>query len=126
MGADVSERERIRAAGEYAEELYQAGKSLEEVRAALEARCLSATDAYEVAHRILRLRAGRISEQAVSRKVGQRKMILGALLCLAGIVVTVGTYLAAGSSGSFIVAWGAILAGALLFLWGWAQARKGG
>ena len=88
------------------------------------ARQLSADDAYEVAHRVRRLRGARLEEQASKKKAGRTKMVLGALVCLAGIVVTVGSYLAASSGGGYILAWGAILFGALLFLWGWEQARR--
>lgn len=124
MGTYLAEREMIRAADRHAEELYAAGKSIKEVVASLEARQLSADDACEVAHRVHRLRGARLGEQASKKKAGRTKMVLGALLCLAGIIVTVGSYLAAGSGGSCILAWGAILFGALLFLWGWEQARR--
>src|SRR5579884_2844128 len=54
---------------------------------------------------------------------GQKNMLYGALWCIGGIVVTVGTYGAAASSGggSYVVAWGAIIFGAVQFFRGLAQ-----
>lgn len=123
MGVETSEWEIIQAAGKDAEELYAAGKSVKEVIAALESRHLSSADACEVAHRVYRLRGLRIEKQTANRKAGWRKMWLGAVICLAGIVITVATYFAAGSGGSSIIAWGAILFGLIWFLLGWERAR---
>ncbi len=49
-------------------------------------------------------------------------MIFGALWCVGGIVVTVATYRAASGGGAFVVAWGAILFGAIQFFRGLIQA----
>jgi len=124
MGAETSEWEIILAAGKYAEELYAAGKSVKEVIAALESQHLSSADAYEVAHRVYRLRGLRIEKQTANRKAGRTKMWLGAAICLGGIVVTAATFFSADSGESYIIAWGAILFGFIWFLLGWTQAKE--
>ncbi len=53
---------------------------------------------------------------------GRKNMLYGALWCIGGIVVTTVTYSNASSGGgTYIVAWGAILFGALQFLQGLYQ-----
>ena len=52
-------------------------------------------------------------------------MLIGGVICLIGIAVTVGTFMIASSrGGTHIVAWGAILFGALQFVRGAAQAGQ--
>jgi hypothetical protein len=53
-------------------------------------------------------------------------MLIGAAICIAGIVITIVTfsYAAKIGGGTYIVAWGAILFGALQFLKGAAQAGQ--
>lgn len=48
----------------------------------------------------------------------KKDMIFGALWCIGGTVVTVATYSAASGGGSYVVAWGAILFGAIQFIKG--------
>jgi hypothetical protein len=47
------------------------------------------------------------------RAAGLKDMLFGALWCLGGIIVTAATYGAARPGGSYIIAWGAILFGAI-------------
>ena len=59
---------------------------------------------------------------------GLRNMAIGGVICLIGILVTVGTYSAAASSrggGHYVVAWGAILFGGIQFLKGLIQLGTG-
>ncbi|HEX8915652.1 MAG TPA: hypothetical protein VF796_25080 [Humisphaera sp.] len=56
---------------------------------------------------------------------GGRNMLVGGVICVIGIVVTVGTYMAAADGGRFTVAWGAILFGGIQFFKGMAQAASG-
>jgi hypothetical protein len=44
----------------------------------------------------------------------------GALWCIGGILLTVGSYSAASGGGTYVIAWGAILFGALQFFKGLA------
>ena len=48
----------------------------------------------------------------------RKEMLIGALWCGGGILVTVLTYSAASGGGSYVVAWGAILYGAFRFFRG--------
>lgn len=60
-----------------------------------------------------------------AKSMGNKNMLVGALWCIGGIVVTAATYSAASSSsggGTYVVAWGAILFGGLQFLKGLFQA----
>ncbi len=53
-----------------------------------------------------------------------RHMIYGVLWVVGGTVVTVATYGAASEGGKYVVAWGAIVYGAIDFfrgLWGWLK-----
>jgi hypothetical protein len=60
----------------------------------------------------------------VTKSVGQKNMLIGALWCIGGTVVTVATYNLATSSasgGTYFVAWGAILFGGIQFIKGLFQ-----
>jgi len=66
---------------------------------------------------------------AAARSVGQRNMFVGALWCVGGILVTAVTYGLAASlpaGGTYLVAWGAIVFGALQFFRGLAQTSSAG
>lgn len=52
------------------------------------------------------------------REAGQKDMLYGALWCIGGIVVTVATMSAASGGGTYVVAWGAIVFGAIQFFRG--------
>ena len=45
-------------------------------------------------------------------------MVIGAIVCVGGIVVTVATYQSAQGGGHYIIAWGAIIFGAIQFFRG--------
>ncbi len=62
------------------------------------------------------------------QEAGQRNMLFGALWCVGGIVVTAATFAAASNSGggSYVVAWGAIVFGAIQFFRGLSQSAEGG
>ncbi len=49
---------------------------------------------------------------------GGRDMIMGAIICFIGILITIGTASAARSGGTYVVAYGAIIVGAIQFLRG--------
>jgi hypothetical protein len=55
------------------------------------------------------------------KEAGQKNMLFGALWCIGGIIVTAVTYQAAIGGGSYVVAWGAILFGAIQFFRGLSQ-----
>jgi hypothetical protein len=56
----------------------------------------------------------------------QQNILHGALWCIAGIVVTAATYTAAasGGGGTYVVAWGAIIFGAIQFFRGLSQSAE--
>jgi hypothetical protein len=99
----------------YAVELYKAGLSNPQIESKLIEKGLSALSVAEIMRGISKQRAGETKE------AGVRNMLLGALLCVVGIVVTAMTYAAAIGGGTFIVAWGAIIFGAGLFVRGLQQ-----
>lgn len=52
-------------------------------------------------------------------------MLYGALWCIGGLVVTALTYSAASDGGTYVVAWGAVLFGAIQFFKGvWQKISK--
>jgi hypothetical protein len=51
-------------------------------------------------------------------------MLFGALWCIGGIIVTVGTYSAASNGGFYVIAWGAIVFGAIKFIKGLINLNK--
>ena len=56
-----------------------------------------------------------------ARAAAEKRMLYGALWCIGGIFVTVFSYLSAASSplgGTYVIAWGAIVFGALRFFQG--------
>jgi hypothetical protein len=52
------------------------------------------------------------------KEIAEKDMRHGALWCIGGILVTVLTYSAAGGHGTYIIAWGAMLFGAIQFFKG--------
>ena len=64
-------------------------------------------------------------EAKAARSAAEKQMLHGVLWCAGGIIVTLGTYVAAASSpfgGTYFVAWGAIVFGAVQFFRGRAAA----
>jgi hypothetical protein len=57
------------------------------------------------------------------RVAGRRHMITGAIVCAVGTVITVWSYTAAeeGGGGHYVIAWGAIVFGAIQFFRGLIQ-----
>lgn len=52
------------------------------------------------------------------RERGKKDMIYGALWCVGGLTVTIATYSAASNGGTYVVAYGAIIWGAIQFFKG--------
>jgi hypothetical protein len=57
----------------------------------------------------------------VTRDVGKKNMLYGALWFIGGIVVTFGSMAAASGGGTYLVTWGAIIFGAIQFVQGVIQ-----
>ena len=68
------------------------------------------------------------AKSRIVRQSGLKNMVAGALWCVGGIVVTAVTYQMAasnGGGGTYFVAWGAVIFGAIQFFRGLAQAAIG-
>ena len=73
----------------------------------------------EVADHIINDLNTRYKEE--EKKAGRSNMLFGALWCIGGIIATVMSYNAASGGGTYIVAWGAVLYGAVQFIKGVGQ-----
>jgi hypothetical protein len=111
-----STQDAVRAIYQYAGSLMKANVKDEVIRSKLAEKGLSGEAANVV---VANLRKAK-------RKVGQKDMLVGAGFCIVGLVITIATFAAATSNrggGSYIVAWGAIIFGALQFFRGLARMR---
>jgi hypothetical protein len=61
--------------------------------------------------------------KAASKAAGKKNMLFGALWCIGGIIVTAVSYQVAKGlgGGEYVIAWGAMLLGAIQFLRGYSQ-----
>ena len=98
-----------------ADMLYNQKKSIEETKAALIENGLRAEDADVV---IANLQNQYKQEK---REAGNKNMHYGALWCVGGLLVTILTYSAASDGGTYVVAWGAVIFGAIQFFKGLFQ-----
>lgn len=98
-----------------ADMLYNQKKSIEETKAALIENGLRAEDADVV---IANLQNQYKQEK---REAGNKNMLYGALWCVGGLLVTILTYSAASDGGTYVVAWGAVIFGAIQFFKGLFQ-----
>ena len=104
---------------EYVAQLYKSGLSDTQIESQLIQKGLNRQSIGEIMKGQAALRA------KDTRAAGERNMLLGALIFLIGIIVTVVTLVAAaGRGGTYVVAWGAIIFGAGLFVRG-LQQKKG-
>lgn len=58
------------------------------------------------------------------KSAGRRNMIFGAMWCIGGLIVTLASMAASQGGGVFVIAWGAILFGAIQFIRGASQASN--
>ena len=111
-----STQDAVRAIYTYAGSLMKANVSDEVIRSKLAEQGLSNEAARVVVANLRRAK----------RKAAQKDMAIGAGFCIVGLMITIATYAAATSSrggGSYFVAWGAIIFGALQFFRGLARMR---
>jgi hypothetical protein len=118
--SDTTEEEHnkaVEAIYSFAAELMRNGTAPAEIEKKLVEQGLDAESAATVVDNLKQARAKALKE------AGQKNMLFGALWCIGGIAVTAITYQAAagGGGGSYVVAWGAILFGAIQFFRGLAQ-----
>lgn len=110
------QKEAVRAIYAYAAGLMKDGQTRAQVEAALVQRGLGQEAASGVVVNLVQARD----------KAAKKNMLFGALWCVGGIIVTVVTLsMAMEGGGTYIVAWGAIIFGAIQFFRGLAQLNKG-
>ena len=112
---ELSEEEIVQAVYELAAEQMKNGASEQQIQSMLVEKGLDQESAATVVSNLTRIRSEAI------REAGRKNMVYGALWCIGGIVVTVVTYRAASSGGTYVVAWGAIVFGAIQFFRGLVQ-----
>jgi hypothetical protein len=67
------------------------------------------------------LRPEAVAPASVARDAARRQMTYGAIWFFAGLLITLGSLAAAAQGGSYVVAWGAMLYGAIVFFRGASQ-----
>jgi hypothetical protein len=107
---------------EFIKEVYQRaatlanqGKSKANIQTELLTMGLNQENASLVVANVFRLR------KKAHREAGTKNIVIGALWCVGGIVVTAATYQMASGGGTYVVAWGAILFGGIQSLRGLCQ-----
>lgn len=76
-------------------------------------------DAEAVVSRLSLIRRSQINKQ--KQEAGSKNMLLGAVWCIGGAIVTAVTFSSASGGGQYVVAWGAIIFGAFQFFQGLSQ-----
>lgn len=115
-----SQQEIARAVYGFAADMMKKGVGRSAVEKALVEKGLTTETARSIVNNLFQMRSEAI------RQAAMKNMAIGAAICIIGIVVTVGTYSAASSSssgGSYVIAWGAIIFGAVRFFRGLTQLR---
>lgn len=92
--------------------LFKENKSIAETKAAIISNGISEEIATLVVSNIIR----QIKEAKTER--AKKDITYGAIWCVGGIIVTAVTYSAASGGGTYVVAWGAILIGAIQLIKG--------
>lgn len=115
---DTTENDYVMAIYQHAAELLDSGKSPEDVVANLVEQGLDAESANTVLNSIIE---GRLEHKNAQAK---KNILYGSLWALGGTLVTLATLSAAKGGGSYVVAWGAIVLGAVQLLQGLFQYKK--
>ena len=94
--------------------LFRQKKSTEETREILMKKGLSSYDADYFIYNIKQHKAAR-------KVAGSKNMLYGFLWFIGGLLITICTYSAAADGGTYVVAWGAVIFGAIQFVQGLIQ-----
>jgi hypothetical protein len=114
----LSQEQFVETVYAFAADQMKDGASAHEIQASLVEKGLDPDDAATVVANLTRLKSEAI------RSAGKKNMLYGGLWCVGGTVVTALTYSAAAAGGGrYVVAWGAIVFGAVQFFRGVGQAR---
>jgi hypothetical protein len=100
----------------YAGALLRQGKSSAEVEDALVEKGIERKTATIVVDKLA------VATTSMKKEEGTKNMMIGGLICLVGIVITAATYSSAAGGGKYVIAWGAIVFGAIRFFRGLGQA----
>lgn len=111
----ATQEEAVQAIYGYAVELVKGGSSASQVESKLMEKGLDQASASIIVKNIFSFRSNAIKEAA------KKNMLYGALWCIGGLVVTVISFSAASAGGRYVLAWGAIIFGAIQFLRGLFQ-----
>ncbi len=116
----ATQNEAVQAIYQYAAGLVKSGMSRSQVENKLLEKGLDRASASIVVKKLFELRSNAYQE------AGKKNMLYGAVWCILGIVITAGTLFFAASKGggSYVVAWGAIIFGAIQFFKGLFQFLK--
>jgi len=115
MSEPTSGDEEFDSAGavyEYAAELMKSGQSSSQIESKLVEKGIDKQNASVVVENLTRLRAEAVNNAA------KRTMIIGGLVFVVGSIVTISTYTSASGGGTYVIAWGAIIFGAIQFFRG--------
>ncbi|MDQ5908051.1 MAG: hypothetical protein QG599_142 [Pseudomonadota bacterium] len=112
---EQTQEEFVQAVYGHAAELMRNGAKSESIINNLIEQGLDAESAKVVVSNLDEARKKQKQEQ------GQKNMGFGTLWCIGGLVVTAVTYSAASGGGHYVVAWGAVVFGAIQFLQGLFQ-----
>lgn len=115
---EQSQDDVVRAIYAYAAEQMRNGVADDKIKASLIERGLNEETAAAVVNNLAATRRDQ------RRDAGSKNMLYGALWAIGGTAVTVATYSAAQGGGTYVVAWGAILFGAIQFLQGIYQSTS--
>lgn len=114
-----NDQEMVQAVYGYAAQLMREGHANHKIEKALVEKGLPADAARSVVRNLADERHRQYSQ--AHRDAAVRNMAVGGVICVIGLVVSIGSYQAAASSpsgGSYVVAWGAVIFGGFQFLKG--------
>ncbi|GAH12104.1 unnamed protein product, partial [marine sediment metagenome] len=111
---ETSQEERIKMVYEHATELMKGGLSASKIEGQLVKEGLEPELAALVMQQLWTLR----------HRAGTKNMLYGAFFFLGGLIFTGITYLMATEGGAYVIAYGAIVFGAIQFLRGWLQSQR--
>lgn len=118
--AEPNEDQVVEQVYRYAAQQLGAGVAPSQVINELVAGGLTQPDAQLVVRQL------RQHQTKAKQEAGKKNMLHGALWCLGGLAVTIFSYQAAASGGgSYVVAWGAVIFGAIQFFQGLFQSSSG-
>ena len=116
--ATLEQEQYIQAVYEHAADLMRSGMKDQDIVNNLVEQGLDSESATAVVNNLDQMRNEQVRAQ------GKKNMAFGALWAVGGTVVTAATYSAASGGGTYVVAWGAIVFGAIQFIQGLVQSSR--